>query len=33
MFIIEMVIFCAFLVALVFCTNFISLIVCLLGSA
>jgi MFS family permease len=31
MFIIEMVIFCAFLVLLVFCTNFISLIVCLLG--
>src|ERR1700677_4334232 len=31
MFIIEMIIFCAFLVLLVFCTNFISLIVCLLG--
>ena len=31
MFIIEMVIFCAFLVLLVFCTNFISLIICLLG--
>ncbi len=31
MFIIEMIIFCAFLVALVFCTNFISLIVCLFG--
>jgi len=31
MFIIEMIIFCAFLVALVFCTNFVSLIVCLFG--
>ena len=31
MFIIEMIIFVAFLVLLVFCTNFISLIVCLLG--
>jgi MFS family permease len=31
MFIVEMVIFVAFLVLLVFCTNFISLIVCLFG--
>ncbi len=31
MFIIEMIIFVAFLVLLVFCTNFISLIICLLG--
>src|SRR5271155_4381745 len=31
MFIIEMIIFVAFLVLLCFCTNFISLIVCLLG--
>ncbi len=31
MFIIEMIIFVAFLILLVFCTNFISLIVCLLG--
>jgi MFS transporter, putative metabolite transport protein len=31
MFIIEMVIFCAFLVLLTLCTNFISLIICLLG--
>src|SRR5580692_18835 len=31
MFIIEMVIFCAFLVLLTLCTNFISLIVCLFG--
>lgn len=31
MFIIEMVIFCAFLVLLTVCTNFISLIICLFG--
>jgi MFS family permease len=31
MFIIEMIIFVAFLVLLVFCTDFISLIICLLG--
>ncbi|SOE93602.1 Nitrate/nitrite transporter NarK [Burkholderia sp. D7] len=31
MFIVEMIIFCAFLVLLIFCTNFISLVVCLFG--
>ncbi len=31
MFIIEMIIFCAFLVLLVFATNFVSLIICLFG--
>ncbi|WP_206957748.1 MFS transporter [Trinickia acidisoli] len=31
MFIVEMVIFVAFLVLLVFCTNFVSLVVCLFG--
>jgi putative MFS transporter len=31
MFIAEMIIFVAFLVALVFCTNFVSLVVCLFG--
>src|ERR1700679_2418996 len=31
MFIIEMIIFCAFLILLTVCTNFISLIICLFG--
>src|SRR6204780_3960876 len=31
MFIIEMIIFCAFLMLLTVCTNFISLIICLFG--
>ncbi len=31
MFVIEMIIFCAFLALLVFCTNFISLVICLFG--
>jgi MFS family permease len=31
MFVIEMVIFCAFLAALLFCTNFIFLVICLFG--
>ena len=31
MFIAEMIIFCAFLVLLCFCTNFISLVICLFG--
>src|SRR6202044_731840 len=31
MFIAEMVIFCAFLVALIFCTNFTFLVICLFG--
>jgi len=31
MFIVEMIIFCAFLVLLIFCSNFISLVVCLFG--
>ena len=31
MFIVEMVIFCAFLVLLVMCTNFVSLVICLFG--
>jgi MFS transporter, putative metabolite transport protein len=31
MFIVEMIIFCAFLVLLLFCTNFISLVICLFG--
>jgi MFS transporter, putative metabolite transport protein len=31
MFIIEMVIFCAFLMLLIFCSNFISLVICLFG--
>ena len=31
MFIAEMIIFCAFLVALVFCNNFVSLVTCLFG--
>src|ERR1700723_3533530 len=31
MFVAEMVIFCAFLVALIFCTNFTFLVICLFG--
>jgi MFS transporter, putative metabolite transport protein len=31
MFIVEMVIFCAFLILLIFCSNFISLVICLFG--
>ncbi len=31
MFIVEMIIFCAFLVLLVLCTNFTSLVICLFG--
>jgi MFS family permease len=31
MFIVEMIIFCAFLVLLIFCTNFVSLVICLFG--
>jgi MFS transporter, putative metabolite transport protein len=31
MFIVEMIIFCAFLVLLILCTNFISLVICLFG--
>src|ERR1700742_80789 len=33
MFVAEMVIFCGFLVALIFCTNFIFLVICLFGIA